>query len=248
LKELFMDSASSYPDPLADALGHGSQRAARIASVVVAAAYGYAQYRARRDRLAAAGDERSARVVADQQRAAYQQARAGWAAALDPRWLGGAGFVQAARAWGAAAPFAGGDPLAASAVRRCEDRLRVLHPYGMARYDRLRAEGAGLIEAMRQAAPLFIRQPYARPGEPPAPRPALGAAASGAGADAARRAAGALSGQPAAGGGRTVAQVVAEGFPHTAAEAATAAVSAGALTRPSSSVVTAQVHRPGRAV
>ena len=43
----------------------------------------------------------------------------------------------------------------------------------MAWYDRLRSEGAGAFDAMRQALPLFAREPYARPGDPAAQRRAL---------------------------------------------------------------------------
>jgi hypothetical protein len=43
----------------------------------------------------------------------------------------------------------------------------------MAWYDRLRSEGAGAFDAMRQALPLFARAPYARPGNPAGQRRAL---------------------------------------------------------------------------
>ena len=51
----------------------------------------------------------------------------------------------------------------------------------MARYDRLRAEGAGPLEAMREAAHLFAWQPHARPGQPAAARPGIEAGTPGAG-------------------------------------------------------------------
>jgi hypothetical protein len=38
----------------------------------------------------------------------------------------------------------------------------------MAWYDRLRTEGAGLFDAMRETIPLFARAPHARPGDPAA--------------------------------------------------------------------------------
>ena len=68
--------------------------------------------------------------------------------------------------WSAAAAYADADPDAADAARKCEERLRALHPYAMAWYDRLRSEGAGALDAMREALPLFARAPYARPGGP----------------------------------------------------------------------------------
>src|SRR6266851_2503573 len=77
-----------------------------------------------------------------------------------------AGLDQAASAWGAAAAYADADPVAASAMRMSEERLRTLHPYAMTRYDRLREEGASPLDAMGEAAPLFAREPHARPGQP----------------------------------------------------------------------------------
>src|SRR6266568_3918265 len=62
---------------------------------------------------------------------------------------------------------------AAAAMRKCEDRLHALHAYGMARYDRLRADGISPLDAMRQAAPLFVHSPDPRVGDPAATRPAL---------------------------------------------------------------------------
>jgi hypothetical protein len=84
--------------------------------------------------------------------------------------MGQPDLLQAARAWSAAAAYADADPEAADAVRTCEQRLRVLHPYAMARYDRLRGEGTARLDAMREALPLFARAPRARPGDPVAER------------------------------------------------------------------------------
>ena len=50
----------------------------------------------------------------------------------------------------------------------------------MARYDRLRVEGAGPLEAMGEAMYLFAREPHARPGQP-ARRPGIEAGSPGAG-------------------------------------------------------------------
>jgi amino acid permease-like protein len=77
--------------------------------------------------------------------------------------LAQADLFQAAGTWGAAAPWAGTDPAAASAMRKSEERLRVLHPFAMTRYDRLRSEGADPLDAMREAAPMFGLHPHARP-------------------------------------------------------------------------------------
>jgi hypothetical protein len=172
-----MDTPDVYPDALGDALSHSSQRLAQLASLITAAATMQVRRRAQAAAANAARNQRQLRALRDEQRAEWQLARAGWAPAHDSRWLAQADLLQAARAWGAAAAYADADPAAASAMRQCEERLRVLHPYAMAWYDRLRGEGAGAVEAMRQAMPLFGKAPHARPGDPGPGRHALHAPA-----------------------------------------------------------------------
>lgn len=168
-----MDTPDEYPDVLGDALSYSSQHLAQLGSLVTAAAVVEAQRRAQANTARAARDEQALTALHDQDRAAWQLARAGWAPAHDSRWLAQADLLQAARVWSAAAAYADADPTAASAARKCEERLRALHPYAMAWYDRLRSEGAGAFDAMRQALPLFARVPYARPGDPAGQRRAL---------------------------------------------------------------------------
>jgi hypothetical protein len=211
-----MDSPDIYPDALGDALSYSSQRLAQLASLITAAAAMQVRRRAQAHAANAARSQQELRALHDQQRAASQLARAGWAPAHDPRWLAQADLLQAARVWGAAAAYADADPAAASTVRKCEERLRVVHPYAMAWYDRLRSEGAGAFEAMRQAVPLFGRVPHARPGDPGAERPALEAPAGLDGASSSFD------------GDRTAAQLAAESFPCTAADAVVAAVNSRA--------------------
>ena len=163
-----MDTADVYPDLLGDALSYSSQRMAQLVSLVTAAATVEARRKARRNAAKTIRSERELRELQDQERAANQLARAGWAPARDPRFLDQADLLQAARAWSAAAAYADADPEAADAVRRCEQRLRVLHPYAMAWYDQLRSDGATPLDAMREALPLFDRAPHARPGDPAA--------------------------------------------------------------------------------
>ena len=170
-----MDTSDVYPDLFGDALSYSSQRLAQLASLVTAAATVEARRKAQRNAAKTIRSERALRELQDQERAAYELARAGWAAARDPRFLGQADLLQAARAWSAAAAYADADPEAADAVRTCEQRLRVLHPYAMAWYDRLRGEGAAPFDAMREALPLFARAPHARPGDPAAERRGLAA-------------------------------------------------------------------------
>ncbi len=168
-----MDTSDVYPDPFGDALSYSSQRIAQLASLITAAAMVEARRRTQRNAAKATRSERTLRELRDQERAAYQLARAGWAPARDPRFMDQADLLQAARTWSAAAAYADADPEAADAVRTCEQRLRVLHPYAMAWYDRLRSEGAAPLDAMREALPLFARAPHARPGDPVAERRSL---------------------------------------------------------------------------
>jgi len=143
------DPASHHTDPLEEALSQGAQHAAQLVSLGAAMAQVVLQRRALRDaRKIAVGDQEATGAVSEQERAAYAEARLAWAPAHDARWLTGAAVLDAARAWAAAASYADADPSAAAALRKCEDRLRQLHPYAMARYDRLRAEGMTAVDAM----------------------------------------------------------------------------------------------------
>jgi len=163
----------NHPDLFTESIGHSAQRAAQLTSILVAAAQAHVIYRSRRAAIRAAQDERARHALVEQHRLAFEETRMGWAPALDQRWLSQAGVTQAARTWGAALTWAEADESAATAMRRAEDRLRTLHPYAMARYDRLRAEGMTPADAMTEAAPLFARHPHAREGDPASQHPAL---------------------------------------------------------------------------
>jgi hypothetical protein len=170
-----MNTPDVYPDLFGDALSYSSQRLAQLVSLVTAGATVEARRKAQRNAAKITHSERALRELREQERAAYELARAGWAAALDRRFLGQADLLQAARAWSAAAAYADADPEAADAVRKCEQRLRILHPYAMAWYDRLRSDGAAPLDAMREALPLFDRGTHARPGDPAAEHRSLAA-------------------------------------------------------------------------
>jgi hypothetical protein len=172
-----MDPSDVHRDLLGEALSQSSQRLAQLGSLLASWAMVEARRAERRNAARAARDEQELRELRDQERAAWELARAGWAPAGDQRWLAKAGLVDTARAWSAAAAYADADPEAATALARCEDRLRHLHPYAMSWYDRQRAQGAGPFDAMRDALPLFARAAHARPGGPAAPHPALTATA-----------------------------------------------------------------------
>ena len=176
--------AETHPDPFHEATTHGLQRAMQVASFAGTAAQVFVYHQKAQARAAAEQDERDRRVLLAQTRAKRDSGRAGWTPALDPQWLRSASLRDTARAWGAAAPYADPnvpwyEPTAATALRKTEERLRDLHPFAMARYDRLRADGVGPAEAMEETAPLFSLSPHARYW-PFAPSPLLSA---GTGAD-----------------------------------------------------------------
>ena len=158
-----MEPSGHYSEPFGEALSHSSQRVTQLTSLVAAAAEVAIRLKAARAARQAPQDEQARRVLDEQERTARAQARARWAPAHDARWLAQADLLQAAGTWGAAAPWASTDPAAASAMRKSEERLRTLHPFAMARYDRLCSEGASPLDAMREAAPLFGLHPRAHP-------------------------------------------------------------------------------------
>jgi hypothetical protein len=171
-----MEPNEVHPDLLGEALSHSGQRLAQLGSLLTSWAMVEARRAERRHAATAARSEDELRALREQERAAYQLARAGWAQSQDRQLMAAAGLIETARAWSAAAAYASADPAAAAAMDSCEARLRELHPYAMTAYDRMRGEGAGQFEAMRDALPLFARAPHARPGGPSRQRPVLAAA------------------------------------------------------------------------
>jgi hypothetical protein len=156
----------SYPDPFQEAAHGGLQRALQIGASAATAAQVYAYHQKAQARVVSERDEQARRALNAQIRGERDAARAGWVPALDPHWLRQADLVDTARVWGTAMPYADRDvpwyePAAATAMRKCEDRLREQHPYAMAHYDRLRDKGTRPSEAMAEAAPLFARPPRA---------------------------------------------------------------------------------------
>lgn len=172
-----MDIGSNHSDPIRDAIQDSVYRAVQVGSFAMTAFQVYAYHRRTQARITAEQDQRARRALNAQVRAEREADRARWAPALDPAWRGNASLIDTAQAWGAALPYADRnvpwhEPAATTAMTRCEERLRQLHPYAMAHYDRLRSEGLGPTEAMREAAPLFAHHP--RPRDASAvPRPML---------------------------------------------------------------------------
>jgi len=251
-----MDPSAQHPEPFGEALSHSSQRVTQLTSLVAAAAEVAIRLHAARAARQAAQDTQARHALEEQQRTAHAQARARWAPACDARWLAQADLLQAAGTWGAATPWAGTDPAAAAAMHKSEERLRTLHPFAMTRYDRLRSQGAGPLDAMREATPMFGLHPHARPAHS-RQRPEIEAPAAG--TDPGPWTADGSVRQPepgphheecahAAADRRTAAQLAAESFPRTAADGIRAAA-AGRLHQPGQSPArTAAVMSAGRAV
>jgi len=168
-----MSATEYHADPLREAAAHGVERAVRLTSIAAAAIQVLAQIQAQRKREQAEQAQRAVRALRDQRRALHEATRLQWVPALDRQWLRTADFLGVARVWGAAVPYIDADPSAAEALRRCEARFRQLHPHGMSHYDRLRGQGLGPAEAMREAAVFFARDPNVRTGHPAPSRKAL---------------------------------------------------------------------------
>ncbi|MFD6756136.1 MULTISPECIES: hypothetical protein [Micromonospora] len=126
---------------------------ARMGAVGIQRRAAEAEQAAARDRATNAV-QRQAQRQAERLAAAVMEERERLARSLDGSWLTEkASFVEAATVWRtAAAHAAGGDPVAVEAVRLAQDRIRQIHPPFMATYDRLRATGKTMEEAMRSAA------------------------------------------------------------------------------------------------
>ncbi|SRR5712691_4881523 len=96
----------SHPDPVSEAAGAASGRAAKLASLMITLTQAWVLYQAHREQLQASRDAQAADQYAAAAGAARRQAQAAWAPALDPAWTATADLYQAARALGAAMPYA----------------------------------------------------------------------------------------------------------------------------------------------
>ncbi len=128
-----MDISSSHSDPLRDAVQDAVYRAVQVGSFAMTSAQMYAYHRRAQARITAEQDHRARRALNAQVRAERDADRTRWAPPLDPAWLRNASLVETAHAWGAALPYADrnapwDEPAAATAMTRCEERLRDCTP------------------------------------------------------------------------------------------------------------------------
>ncbi|WP_067479503.1 hypothetical protein [Actinomadura hibisca] len=155
---------ANHPDPIAEGFNASGQRLVQLLYVAAVVQQKVAQQITRKQ-AAKEAQAREQEELADRElKALLDEARAKWTPAHDRKWLKQADLLQVGEAWAAAIPYAGQRPDAASAVHKCEERLRNLHPYAMRHYDQARAEGHGPLEAMREAAPFFARDPRTHEG------------------------------------------------------------------------------------
>jgi hypothetical protein len=162
-----MSEYSPHEDPVE----HASTKVAGYVSVVAMAAEAIAQVAAARARERAENDERTTAALRAQRQTAYGQARLSWSPVLDPRSRERTTVTDAGTAWATAQAWRP-DPEAERVTALAEERLHQLRPDVMDRYDRLQAEGADPVEAMRRVAP-FFDQPPARTGQAAPERTAL---------------------------------------------------------------------------
>jgi hypothetical protein len=164
----------THPDPFGD-LARGQLNnltvAASFAEAVARWRYTQALERSERDGRQAEQSTRAAEqhgvdeaIIRRFDAAQHRAAAAIYTRAGDTEFLRTADLRTAAGMWGAAVGYRDRDPAAAEAMRRTEIRLRILQPDAMAAYDRLRAGGAGPVEAMRHAVSQMEPGGHARPG------------------------------------------------------------------------------------
>lgn len=152
-----------------DPIAHASNKIVQWVSVATMATEALAQVAASRARERAAADERAAGIARAEMAARQAHATATWAPLLDPRTRDTLTLAETGHIWATAQGWRP-QPEAERASSLAEDRLRSLRPDVMERYDRLRADGASPVDAMRRVAPYFD-QPATRVWEgQPGPR------------------------------------------------------------------------------
>ena len=147
-----------------DPVGQASSKVVQYVSLATIAAEAIAQVRQQRTAAAATTDARAAAAIRAEHGAALAAARTQWAPVLDPRLREQTSVAAAGLAWAATQAWRDSDPEAGIACTRAEQRLRVLRPDVMNRYDRLTNGGVDPVEAMRRVAP-FLDRPPAQPSE-----------------------------------------------------------------------------------
>ena len=161
---------------LGGAIGETTQAAAQLATILATAAQTTLRLQTRRFEVDRAADQAAADVQRVELRREYTAAQREWAPAWQPDFKTSASTTNAATVWASAQPWVDHDPSAREAARLAEERLGVLHPELIVRYQERLADGLDPIDAMVVATVVL----------PPTPDDGNGAAAARAVAGAER--------------------------------------------------------------
>jgi hypothetical protein len=149
-----MSNEQHHGNLLGGAIGETTQTAAQLATV----AQTVARMGARQLTTAAARNQ----TAADADRAVlcseHAAARLRWGLAFE-RSFNAASAVDAASVWGATQPWVDHDPTAHEAARRAEERLAILYPQLIARYQQGIADGLEPVDAMAEATAALTLSP-----------------------------------------------------------------------------------------
>lgn len=158
-----------HPDTLPELTG--SQRVAYIALLATAMKQDLVHQETISQARSSISDEHARQVLAFEEHKISRRIQQAVARAHDRQWIADADLLQVGPIWAAAAAIADTDPAAAAALRNCEDRLYVLHPYAMDYYDMCRENGARPLAAMLEVAPMFGRPAHVQASDMTAPHP-----------------------------------------------------------------------------
>src|SRR5438067_1699969 len=135
------------------AIGETAQAAAQLATILATAAQTALRLQTRRFEVDRAADQAAADVQRVELRREYTAARLDWAAALRQGFKTSGSTTDAATVWASAQPWVDHDPSAREAARLAEERLDVLHPEPIVRYQERLADGLDPIDAMVVVTP-----------------------------------------------------------------------------------------------
>jgi hypothetical protein len=144
---------------LGGAIGDTTQAAAQLATILATAAQTALRLQTRRFEVNRDADEAAVDVQRVELRREYTAARLNWAPAMQPGFKTSGSATDAATAWASAQPWVDHDPSAREAARLAEERLGVLHPELIDRYQERLAAGLDPIDAMVVATVVLTPAP-----------------------------------------------------------------------------------------
>src|SRR3954452_18306234 len=136
-----------HSEPTTDAVA----RAAQTLAVTVSLVEALARLRAQRAHDRADAADRAAASARATEALRHDTSCLTWTPALNDYTLRRLSATELLQAWSAAQAYRSGDPTAAQAVERVEDRLRAVHPEAMAAYDDTLRQGQPADVAMAAA-------------------------------------------------------------------------------------------------